>query len=74
MERKKLSLRLKSADAPGNEAVLTDEIVTAQALLETHGPRAGQVLADEAQAAINAGDDNRASFLERVRVAIMTII
>ncbi|AVA14986.1 hypothetical protein SUS17_2853 [Sphingomonas sp. S17] len=73
MDRKKLSLRLKAGDA-GNEAVLSDEIITAQTLLETHGPRPGQVLVDEAQAAIKAGDDSRASFLERVRVAMMTIM
>ena len=73
MDRKKLSLRLKAGDASGNEAVLTDEIMSAQALLEEHGLRAGQVLVDEAQAAIKAGDDSRVSFLERVRVAMMTI-
>ena len=72
MDRKKLSLRLKAGDA-GNEAILTDEIMTAQALLEEHGPRAGQVRVDEAQAAIKAGDDSRVSYLERVRVAMLTI-
>ena len=35
--------------------------------------RAGQVLVDEAQVAIQAGDDSRASFLERVRVAIASL-
>lgn len=73
MARKKLSLRLKSGDPPDNGAAISDEIATAQALLEIHGRRTGQVLVDEALAAIKAGDESRVSFLERVRVALMTI-
>lgn len=71
MDRKKLSLRLKAGDA-GNEAILTDEIMTAQALLEEHGPRAGQVLVDEAQAAIKAGDDSRVSVIEAEEASRLT--
>ncbi|ALR21389.1 MULTISPECIES: hypothetical protein [Sphingomonadales] len=73
MARKKLSLRLPGKGSSDGDAANSEEIAAALALIETHGQRAGQALVDEAQAAIKARDDHRVLFLERVRVALLTI-
>ena len=52
---------------------MSEDVAAALALIETHGARAGQDLVEEAQVAIKAGDDSRASFLERVRVAMASL-
>ena len=70
MERKKLSLRLQDTDGTDDSATISDEVAAARSLIEAHGQRAGQVLVDEAQAAIKAGDDDRVLFLDRVRIAM----
>lgn len=73
MGRKKLSLRTPGKAPPDGGAVLSEDMAAALGLIEKHGPRAGQVLVDEAQAAIKAGDDVRVSFLERVRIAMASL-
>lgn len=73
MGRKKLSLRTPGNGSPDGSFAISEEVAAALALIEAHGRRAGQALVDEAQAAIKAGDDDRAAFLDRVRVALSAI-
>lgn len=73
MVRKKLSLRTRGNGTPGNGPAISEEVAAALSLIETHGRRSGQVLVDEAQGAIRAGDNDRVSFLDRVRLALAVI-
>lgn len=73
MVRKKLSLRNPGNFSPDNVSSISEEVAAALSMIETHGQRAGQVLVDEAQAAIKAGDNDRMAFLERVRIAMSAI-
>lgn len=73
MARPTLSLRMPRQGPSDGGMVLSEDAAAALALSETHGPRAGQVLVDEMQAAIRAGDDVRLSRLERVRVAVAAL-
>lgn len=72
MVRKRLSLR-NPGSGPLDNSSLSEEVAAALSMIETHGQRAGQMLVDEAQAAIKAGDNDRVSFLERVRIAMCAI-
>lgn len=62
MGRKKLSLRTPGNGSPDGSFAISEEVAAALVLIEAHGRRAGQALVDEAQAAIKAGDDDRAAF------------